>query len=215
MGGTDREDPYVPTPREHELPGGDLAASSHWVHGTRDATTVAPEDRPLYRLLLDILSDRHVPDTMSSRLASECDDLVGVREVVADIGRGRSGIAGRSYGLSYLKTVRTAIDEYRNREPLRLVAVGCSGSKHEDDGTMPACERYKGSYWAGKRRYYENIGDDGRIISAEHAVLHPETPIEHYERTPDDLEGIPIDSDQYLPSGDSVSTLLDRWALKV
>jgi len=209
------EDPHVPRPREHELPDGGLAVSSHWVHGTRDATTVASEDTELYRLLLDILYDQHVPDTMPARLATECEDLVEVRETVADVHRARNGIDGRDYGLSYLKAVTQAIDDYRDREPLRLVAVGCSGSKHEDAGAMPACERYKGSYWVGKRRYYETIGDDGRIISAEHAVLHPETPIEHYERTPGDLEGIPIDSDQRLPNGDDVTTLLDRWALDV
>jgi len=206
---------HVPRPREHDLPGGNLAVSSHWVHGARDATTVQAEDKPLYRLLLDILNEAHVPDTMPARLATECDDLVAVRDAVTDIERGRSGIGGCSYGLSYLKAVRRAIDEYRDRDPLTLAAVGCSGSKYKDDDLMRAKERYKGAYWSNKSSYGETCSDDWCIISAEHSVLHPETPIEYYEKTPDDLRGIPIDSHQRLPNGDAVTTLLDRWALDV
>lgn len=201
--------------REHKLPNGGLVVSRHWVHGVKDAVTVPAADRPLYRLLQEVLADASVPENMPARLARECDDLVAVREAVTDVERARTGLGGASYGLSYLHAARDAIDDYRDREPLTLVAVGCSGSKHHDDGTMLACERYKGSYWAGKRRYYETVGDDGRIISAEHDVLHPQTLIEDYERTPDGLRGVPIDSGQRLPSGDDVATLLDRWALDV
>jgi hypothetical protein len=212
---TERSDKLAPRPREHDLPGGDIAVSSHWAWGVRDATTVAAADKPLYRLLMDILADEHVPDLMPARLASACDDLVDVRDAVKDIKRGSADIGGVGWGMSHCYTIRDAIEQHRDRDPITLVAVGCSGSKHEDADPMPACERYKGSYWAGKRRYYETVGDDGRIISAEHAVLHPETPITYYEKTPDDLDGIPVDSDQRLPSGDAVSTLLDRWALAV
>lgn len=209
-----RENPHVPRPREGVLPNGDLAVVRNR-QCSNEGVTVSEADRPLYELLMDVLEDSHVPDTMPARLAIACEDLVDVRETVTDIDRGRAGIAGAAYGLSFLKTVKQAIDAHRDRDPVTLVAVGCSGSKHEDDGTMPAAERYKGSYWAGKRRYYETVGDDGRIISAEHAVLDPETPIEYYEKTPDDLRGIPVDSTERLPTGDAVTTLLDRWALDV
>jgi len=212
---TKREGKLRPRPREHELPGGDLAVSSHWVWGVRGATTVSAEDKPLYCLLMDLLADEHVPDLMPARLATACEDLVEVREAVEDVDRGSADVGGVGWGMSYCYTVRDAIEEYRDREPLRLVAVGCSGSKYENPDLMPAKERYKGAYWTNKRRYYETVGDDGRIISAEHAVLDPETPIEHYEKTPDDLRGIPIDSDQRLPTGEAVTTLLDRWALDV
>jgi hypothetical protein len=117
--------------------------------------------------------------------------------------------------MSYCSTVAAAIEEHRNREPITLAAVGCSGSKHQTEGTIPARERYRRGYWTCKRRYGEHVADDYRIISAEHAVLHPETPIEYYERTPDDLKAIPIDSDARLPSGEDVTTLLDRWTLDV
>jgi len=214
MSGTDREDKLCPLPREHYLPGGDLAVSSHWVWGVRGATTVAAEDKPLYRLLMDILADKHVPDLMPARLATACEDLVEVRGAVENVNRGSADVGSVGWGMSYCYTVRDAIEEYRDREPLTLVAVGCSGSKYEP-ALMPAKERYKGAYWTNKRRYYGVVGDDGRIISAEHAVLNPETPIEHYEKTPDDLRGIPIDSEQRLPNGEAVATLLDRWALDV
>jgi len=204
-----------PSPREHELPDGGLAVSSHWLWGVRDATTLAAADVPLYRLLLDILADERVPDTMPARLAAACDNLVAVREAIEDIDRGRADVGGVGWGMSYCYRVRDTIDTYRDREPLTLVAVGCSGSKFEDNDLLPAAERYKGSYWRAKRRYGELLGDDWRIISAEFDVLDPTRPIPYYERTPADLRGIPVDHDARLPSGADVTTLLDRWALAV
>jgi len=215
MDHTSRETPDGPCPREHELLGGDIAVSSHWVHGVKSATTVAAEDEPLYRLLMDILSDVHVPDLMPARLATGCDDLVEVREAVTDIHRGRADIGGVGWGMNFCYNVRNAIDEYRDRKPLTLVAIGCSGSKYEDEGKMPAKERYKGSYWVNKCRYCETCGDVGRIISAKHGVLGLDEPIKYYEQVPDDLRGVPVHSRARLPSGDDVTTLLDRWALDV
>ena len=207
---------HTPTPREHELPTGDLAVSSHWVHGVSGATTVPEAKRPLYRLLMDILEDVWVPDLMPAHLARACTDLVEARETVLDIERGHATVDRVGYGMAYCHHVRDAIREHRDREPIHLVAVGCSGSKHHDDGLMPAAERYKGGYWTNKREYYEAFCDDGgKIISAEHGLLDPETPIEYYERVPGDLEGIPVDSSKRLPNGDAVATLLDQWALEV
>lgn len=211
----DRLDPHVPTPREHELSDGDLAVSSHWVHGTRDATTVAAEDQPLYRLLMDILGETHVPDLMPARLATACRDLVAVKEAVENIDRGRADIGGVGWGTGYCYCVRDAIEEYRDRAPVRLVAVGCSGTKNHDADPLPAADRYAGGYWTNKREYAEAVGDEWRIISAEHAVLAPSDLIHDYETTPDDLEGVPVHSDERLPSGDPVRTMLDLWALNV
>ena len=205
---------HTPTPREHELPNGDLAVSSHWVWGTRDATTVAEADRPLYRLLMDVLADAHIPDCMPARLATACDDLVDARETVMDIERGVVDVENVGYGMSYCHKVRDAIDAHRDRDPLRLAAVGCSGSKYEDAEPMAAKERYKGAYWSNKRGYGE-LRDDWRVISAEHDVLHPEAPIAYYERTPDEWRGVPVHSNARLPSGDPVDTRLDQWALDV
>lgn len=212
---TNRDDPHVPRPREHDLPNGDLAVSSHWVWGVRGATTVAADDKPLYRLLMDILADTHVPDTMPAHLATECDDLVDVRETVMDIDRGSAAVDGIGYGLSYCYNVRDAIEEYRDRDPPRLVAVGCSSSKDDTDDLVAARDRYEGAYWSCKRRYGETLADEWSIISAQFGVLDPCEEIPYYERTTDDIEGIPVDSDKRLPSGDDVLTLLDQWAVQV
>jgi hypothetical protein len=209
------DDPHCPTPREHELPGGDLAVSSHWLHGVRDATVVPAEDRPLYDLLMDILGDEHVPDTMPARLAAACEDLVDVRQTTRSTNRGTGSVAGHHYGLSYCQRVTAAIETYRDRPPLRLAAVGCSSSKHDSDQPMPAKDRYRRAYWTCKRRYGDHVADDWRIISAQYDLLHPETEIPYYERTVDDLAGVPVDANQRLPSGHPVETLLDQWALQV
>lgn len=209
------EERNVPQPREHEVGNGDLAVSSHWVWGIKDATIVPAADRDLYRLLMDVLGDVWVPDTMPARLARACEDLVDVRDRVTDIERGSVDIGGRGWGMGYCYRVRDAIDAHRDRQPLTLAAVGCSGSKHEDDGLLPARDRYKRAYWVCKRRYGDVVADDWQIISAEYGLLDPDQPIPYYERTPEDLRGVPVDSDQRLPTGEPVRTLLDRWALDV
>lgn len=201
--------------REHELPAGGLAVSSHWVHGVRDSVQVPAEKRELYRLLKQVLENKRIPDTMPAQLAIHCQSLVDVQDAVSTINRGGAMVGDVEYSMSYCYRVRDAIEDHRDREPLTLVAVGCSGSKHRDEKPMPAKDRYNSGYWTCKQRYGETISDSWRIISAEHAVLDPETQIEYYERTPEDLEGIPIDSPHRLPNSQSVSTLLDQWALEV
>lgn len=209
-----RENPYVPRPREAVLPNGELA-----VVGNRqlsnDAVAVPGADRPLYELLMEILEDCHIPDTMPANLAVACRDLVDVRETVSHPERGSVRINGPAYGLSYLNQVREAVARYRDRDPLQLVAVGCSGSKYDTNEPVPAKDLYKGAYWSNKQQYGENCADSWRIISAKHGVLNPKTQIHWYERTPSDLRDVPVQSDQRLPSGDLVETLLDQWALSV
>ncbi|ELZ96629.1 DUF6884 domain-containing protein [Haloferax sulfurifontis] len=204
-----------PTPREHELPNGDLAVSSHWVHGIRGVATVPASKRPLYQLLMDLLTDVRVPDLMPARLAIDCRDIVEARELVGDIDRGSVTVDGVSYGMGYCQSVAEAIDDYRDRDPLTLVAVGCSGSKHKNDGLLPAKDRYRGGYWTNKRQYAETIGDDWGVISAEYALLEPTEGIPDYERVPSDHRGVPVDHDGRLPSGDAVRTKLDLWAYEV
>lgn len=213
---TEPDDPHVPTPREHELPNGDLAVSSHWVHGVHGATTVPADSRQLYRVLMDILGDVHVPDLMPAHIATECRDLVAAQIETENIDRGRSDIRGVGYGMNYCRRARKAIESHLgDQDPVTLVAVGCSGSKHEDAELLPAKDRYSGGYWTNKSEYAEAVSDDWRIISAEHALLDPESKIAYYEKTPDDLEGRPVDAVGRLPSGDEVTTFLDLWALNV
>lgn len=202
--------------REHDLPNGGLVVA-HEFRGHVDHTvTVAPDDRPLYELLIDILADadRRLRPCFAANVATEFDTLPAAERGLRDIERGGTGIGDRWYGMSITLSAARAIAEYRDREPLQLAAVGCSGSKYEDDELMPAKDRYKGAYWSNKRGYGETR-DDWRVISAEHDVLDPETPISYYERTPDDWQGVPVHSEARLPSGEAVDTRLDQWALDV
>lgn len=187
----------------------------HSSHIRDKQAVVEPEDRPLYDLLMDVLADAHVPDLMPAHLAAACETLPGVREFVMSYDRGYVDAPGASYGMSFCHAVRDAIDEWRDREPIRLLAVGCSGSKAEPDEPVPAKELYDSTYWSLKRQYGESFGDDWRIISAEHGLLHPDHPIDYYECTPTDLRAVPVDSDVRLPSGTHVETLLDQWAVDV
>ncbi|MFC3957889.1 DUF6884 domain-containing protein [Halovivax cerinus] len=209
-----RPDPHLPRPREGELPNGDLAVVRDR-QLSNSAVTVPAEDRALYECLMAILWDSHVPDTMPANLAVACEDLIEVLDIVSRPDRGIAWINGSGYGLSYCHAVRRAIEERHEREPVTLVAVGCSGTKTTIDEPLPAADRYEGGYWTNKREYYETVGDDGRIISAEHGLLDPAEPIEYYETHIEDLDGIPVDHDGRLPSGDEVTTLVDLWALSV
>lgn len=203
-------------PRQHELPNGSLAVADEFRCHVRHAVTVSSDDRPLYKLLIEILAeaDTKVRGCFAANVATAFETLPAAERGLRDIERGGTSIGDRWYGMSITLSAARVIAEYRDREPLRLAAVGCSGSKFEDDEMMPAKERYKGAYWSNKRGYGE-IQDDWRIISAEHDVLHPETSIEWYERTPEDWRGVPVHSDARLPSGDPVKTRLDQWALDV
>jgi hypothetical protein len=197
------------------LPNGDLAVAGNR-QLSNHGNVIDREDRPLYELVKGILWNVHVPDRMPAAIAHHCDDLVDARETLRDVDRGHVNFPGfASYGLGFCKAAAGAIESHRDRDPIRLIAVGCSGSKYDVDEPVPAAELYKGSYWSAKRQYYETIGDDGRIISAEHGVVHPEERIGYYERVPDDLRGIPIQTDGRLPNGDPVETMLDKWALDV
>lgn len=179
--------------------------------------TVDADDRPLYELLMEVLheADAHCPDLMPAALAERCIDLLHVREIVTDIERGSSIIGGVGYGMSYCYAVRDAIDAWReDRDPLRLSVIGCSASKHDVDESVPAKDLYRRPYWKCKCDYGETVPDEWRILSAKYGLIEPDEPIEYYEQSIGDIEGVPVhaDSDFRLPNGCPVQTLLDRWA---
>lgn len=178
---------------------------------------VPAEKVDLFNLLDDLRDTEGVrfPETMAADFAVECDDLVDVLDQLDSLDRGLVDANGAGYGMSYVHDLRRAIEVYRDRDPMELVAVGCSSSKHDDECPLPAAERYKGNYWQSKRDYAEATGDAWHIISAKYGLLSPTREITEYNRSVGDLEGVPVDSDQRLPSGESVTTLLDRWALRV
>lgn len=202
--------------REHELPNGGLVVANEFCGHVSHAVTVNAEDRYLYELFVVILSEagERVRGTFAANVATEFDTLPEARDGLLDIHRGGTDVGDRWYGMSITLPAARAIRTYRDRNSLRLAAVGCSGSKRDDDELMPAKKRYKGAYWSNKSGYGE-LRDDWRVISAEHDVLHPEAPIAYYERVPDDWRGVPVDSDARLPSGERVDSRLDLWALNV
>jgi hypothetical protein len=211
--------PHKPTPVIVSEDGHTLGLEESG-HVKSGQTVVDAADRPLYDLLMEVLHevDAYCPDFMPAALADHCEDLVDVRETVTDIDRGcviLDGYAG--YGMSFCHNVRDAIDEWRDRPPATLVVVGCSASKHDVDGAVPAKELYRGSYWSCKREYAETIGDHWRILSAKHGLVHPDTEIGQYNRSVDELAHVPVqaDLDYRLPFGQPVKTKLDQWAADV
>jgi len=216
-GGT--HDPHVPTPIERERPDGSLRVVEDAGLRSREPSQLVVDagDRDLYALLSDVLADVHVPDVFPAALATAADDTADALDRVTSIDRGfiDPPLPGASYAMSYAHNAAAALREYRDRDPLRLALMGCSGSKHDVDEPVPARDLYARGYWTVKERYGSVVGDDWRILSAEHAVLHPDEEIDYYERVPKDLRGIPVDSDQRLPSGQPVEDRLDHWALSV
>lgn len=202
--------------RHHELPDGGLAVVEEFCGHVNHAVTVSVADRPLYELLIEIFAEADIKTRpcLAANLACDVETTVGAADLLADIDRGSVSIGDRSYGMSITLPASRVIERYRDRPPRQLVAVGCSGSKFADPDPLPAEQRYKGAYWSHKRDYGK-LADDYRIISAEHDVLHPREPIHHYDRTPDDWRGVPVDSDGRLPNGDDVGTRLDQWVLDV
>lgn len=216
--GDDRH-PHKPTPIELREVRGDLVLEEP---GLKDKkTVVSQEDRPLYHLLMEVVdeADAHCPDLMPAAFAEYCRDILHVHRKLADIERGSVWIPDYAqYGMSYCHNVRRAIEEYRaDREPLRFVVVGCSASKVDVDEPVPARDLYRGAYWTCKRDYGETIGDEWRILSAKHGLVHPVDEVEPYEQTVDDIENVPIHADEEyrLPDGRHVETMLDRWAADV
>jgi len=208
------EEHTTETLREHDLADGGLAVTEHWAHGVRSSVTVPADDRDLYRLLKSVLDDASIPETMPADLAVECDDLVEVHEVVSNPERGSAMVNSSGYGLGYCHQVRDAVEDHRDRPPVRMAVMGCSGSKHNVDEPVPARDLYASGYWTVKERYGD-AADDWRVLSAEHAILSPDAEIAYYERTPSDLRGVPVDSNARLPNGDAVRDRLDHWALRV
>jgi len=217
MGSADR-DPHIPSPIERERPDGSLRVveDTSLRRSEPSQIVVSAHDRALYSVLSGVLKDVHVPDLFPAALATAATDTADALDRVTSIDRGQiePPLPGASYAMGYAQNAADALREHRDREPLHLALMGCSGSKHDTDEPVPARDLYARGYWTVKERYGD-AADDWRVLSAEHAVLHPDKEIEYYERTPDDLRGVPVDSDARSPSGSDVSDRLDHWALSV
>jgi hypothetical protein len=182
-----------------------------------DCQTHPDFDRSLYRYLCASIDGSDVPgwERLVYRLSVEFDGLPGLWDALT--GHPDDGdwtVYGSRMGLCRVKPLRRQVRQLLDERPvINLVAVGCSASKHS--GPRPARDLYRGSYWTCKRRCAQRTADDWRIISAEHGLLDPNRVTDDYERTPDDLRGVPVDHDGDLTTGEPVETMLDEWALRV
>ena len=69
--------------------------------------------------------------------------------------------------------------------PRRLLLLGCSRSKREGEGLLPAVDRYDGPLFRVLRRYLRDHGDGNlevHIISAEFGLIPASQPIPWYDR---------------------------------
>lgn len=79
--------------------------------------------------------------------------------------------------------------------------VQCGSSKK--DGTHPARELYDSTYFEKKREFADELTDEWWILSAKYGVLDPDTVIEDYDTTVDE-----VDTDTWL--GQVEHRLTDR-----
>lgn len=66
-----------------------------------------------------------------------------------------------------------------------MVLVGCGKAKAEN--AREAQSLYTSSYFHKKKKYAQSVGDEWRILSAKHGILHPERVIDPYETRIDDV----------------------------
>lgn len=81
--------------------------------------------------------------------------------------------------------------EYTDEGSQTFVIVGCGASKADE--SVEARDLYTSTYFAKKREYAEVLGDDWRILSAEHGLIDPEETVDPYETSIDDLDGAELD----------------------
>lgn len=105
-----------------------------------------------------------------------------------------------------------------------FVLVGCGAAKRdlEADESVRARDLYTSTYFGLKARYAVRVASAApacwRILSAKHRVLHPSTPVGHYDCHIDDLTDRPYpDSYTTPPSATDYPTAsaADAWAEQV
>lgn len=101
---------------------------------------------------------------------------------------------------SILSEYEEAFEDYHTVSvggPERVAVVGCSKTKREpgEGNTLPAERLYsKSDYFSKAWRYSGLIADYAYILSAEHAIVHPEDELEYYETYIGDLDADELDS---------------------
>lgn len=191
-----------------------------FVHGTartiHECRSASAYSRPLARTVLQAFADAGVDrDLLAHNIAATFSSLPAALNTLSPASAGTQ-LYNRSYGVSILKPAVRALRQFRDRQPVvHLGMVACSASKHNFDEPVAARDLYASGYWTCKARFGDAVFNDWRIASAKHALLAPDAAIAHYDRRVDDLEGVPVESDRELPTGEPATTLLDQWAVRV
>jgi hypothetical protein len=60
-----------------------------------------------------------------------------------------------------------------------MILIQCVSSKADEP--LPAKELYQGQYFDAMRRYAEATGDEWRILSAKHGLVHPDETLYPYD----------------------------------
>lgn len=68
--------------------------------------------------------------------------------------------------------------------------VGCGSKKQDPENPVPAKELYISDYFDKKQDFGEELGVDWLVISALHESLPPETEIEYYDKSAEDIEDV-------------------------
>lgn len=78
-----------------------------------------------------------------------------------------------------------------DRRP-RISLVGCGSAKRDDPS--PARDLYTSGYFSKKREYAEELADRWYVLSAEHGILLPDSTIDPYDTSIDDLDQEELES---------------------
>lgn len=147
------------------------------------------------------------PDLLASSYSS-------VRDIASETGNITTS-SGTAYGYSISMLIQNTLTDWiESRPAVNLAVVGCGSSKVDTAEPVEARDLYDSSYWSCKEKW-ASTADDWKIISAKHGLLDPQEQLLPYDRTVEDLRGVPVDSDGTLPTGSDVDDRLDEWALRV
>ena len=88
-----------------------------------------------------------------------------------------------------------------------VVLVGCGSAKLDEEAR--AADLYTSNYFQLKRDYAEIVGDNWRILSAEHGLIHPTQRTLPYDTTIGDLTDVELEEWSETVFADVISLVRD------
>lgn len=152
-------------------------------------------------------SDIHAPDSLDDLICDDCETfqfrvgVIGEKHVCPQCW-GDGGYADQEQLDGYV----TGAD---NR-PMYAI-VGCGKEKRE--GMHPARELYASPYFGKKREWAEAFAGEWVILSAEHGLIDPDTEIEFYDTTVEDIAIEPWLDDIQATLDASLDSTQNVWVL--